>query len=166
MAEPFTLDLTQDPKVIIGTRVFDAPRALVFLAWTEPHHLAQWFGPNGFSLTTHSFAFEPGGTWRFVMHGPDGRDHQNRVVFDEIVPPERIVYHHGNVEGVEPLCFKTVITFEDLEGKTRLTMQGIFPSAEARERVVGEYGKAQMQTLARLDDYVTRLAQDANTDSE
>jgi uncharacterized protein YndB with AHSA1/START domain len=160
VVEKNSLDLSEDPKVIIATRVFDAPPALVFAAWTEPRHLAHWYGPNGFSLTTESFAFRAGGTWRFVMHGPDGRDYSNCVIFDEIVHPERIVYHHRSVEGVEPLCFKTVITFEDLGGKTRLTMQGIFPSAEARERVVREYGKGQMQTLARLDDYVARLAQD------
>ncbi len=140
MAEKFSLDLTQDPKVIAGTRIFDAPRALVFAAWTEPRHLAQWWGPNGFSTTTHSFDFRPGGVWRFVMHGPDGRDYQNRITFDEIVPPERIAYHHGGGDDVEPVQFKTVVTFEDLGGKTKLTMRGIFPSAEERDRVIREYG--------------------------
>lgn len=159
MAEKFSLDLDSDPKVITGTRIFDAPRALVFAAWTEPRHLAQWFGPNGFSLTTHDFDFRPGGTWRFVMHGPDGRDYPNCVIFDEIVPPERIAYHHRSDEiGVELLCFKTVVAFEDLGAKTRLVMQGVFPSAEARERVVHEYGKGQTETLARLADYVEEMA--------
>ncbi len=158
MAEKFSLDLKQDPKVIAGTRIFDAPRALVFSAWTEPRHLAHWFGPNGFSLTTHSFDFRPGGIWRFVMHGPDGRDYQNRITFDEISPPERIAYHHGGGDDVEPVEFKTVVTFEDLGGKTKLTMRGIFPSAEARARVIREYGadKGQVETLARLADYVAR----------
>jgi uncharacterized protein YndB with AHSA1/START domain len=160
----FSLDLDSDPTAIIGTRIFDAPRALVFSAWTEPRHLAQWFGPNGFSLTTKSFDFRAGGTWRFVMHGPDGRDYQNRITFDEIVPPERIVYHHGGAdeEQLEPVQFRTLITFEELGSKTKLTMQGIFPSAEERARVIREYGadKGQVETLARLDTYVARLVQE------
>lgn len=169
MAEKFTLDLTQDPKVIAGTRIFDAPRALIFAAWTEPRHLAQWFGPNGFSLTTHAFDFRPGGVWRFVMHGPDRRDYQNRVTFDEIVPPERIAYHHGGADDVEPVEFRTVVTFEEIDGgKTKLTMQGIFPSPEERARVIREYGadKGQVETLARLADYVARLAQAPKARSE
>jgi len=160
VAEKFSLDLTQDPKAIAGTRIFDAPRALVFSAWTEPRHLAQWWGPNGFSTTTDSFDFRPGGVWRFVMHGPDGRDYQNRITFDEIVPPERIAYHHGGGDDVEPVQFKTLVTFEDLGPKTKLTMLGIFPSAEERDRVIREYGadKGQVQTLARLAEYVDEMA--------
>jgi uncharacterized protein YndB with AHSA1/START domain len=161
VTEKFSLDLTSDPKVIAGTRIFDAPRALVFSAWTEPRHLAQWFGPNGFSLTTHSFEFRPGGTWRFVMHGPDGRDYQNRVTFDEIVPPERLAYHHGGGDDVESVQFKTIVTFEDLGGQTKLTLRGIFPSAKERDRVIREYGadKGQVETLARLAAYVKQLEQ-------
>ncbi len=83
MSDKSSIDLKQDPKVIIGTRVFNAPRALLFEAWTQPRHLAQWWGPNGFSISTHSFDFRPGGIWRFVMHGPDGRVYQNRITFDE-----------------------------------------------------------------------------------
>jgi uncharacterized protein YndB with AHSA1/START domain len=162
VAEKFHLDLTSDPKVIAGTRMFDAPRALVFAAWTEPRHLAQWFGPNGFSLTTHSFDFRPGGVWRFVMHGPDGRDYENRITFDEISPPDRIAYHHGGGDDVEPVQFSTLVTFEDAGGRTKLTMCGTFSSAKERDRVIREYGadKGQVETLARLDDYVARLAQD------
>jgi uncharacterized protein YndB with AHSA1/START domain len=74
MAANSHIDLEQDPRVIVGTREFDAPRALVFEAWTDPKHLSQWWGPNGFTTTTSSFDFRPGGVWRFVMHGPDGRD--------------------------------------------------------------------------------------------
>jgi uncharacterized protein YndB with AHSA1/START domain len=74
-----SIDLDSDPRSIIGSRVLDAPRELVFKAFTDPQHLAAWWGPDGFSLTTHSFDFRVGGVWRFVMHGPDGRDYQNRV---------------------------------------------------------------------------------------
>jgi uncharacterized protein YndB with AHSA1/START domain len=155
-----SLDLEQDPRSIIGTRVFDAPRELVWSVWTDPKHLAQWWGPNGFSTTTSAFDMRPGGVWRFVMHGPDGRDYENRITFDEIVKPERIVYHHGGGGDVEPVQFTTTVTFEDLGGKTRLTMRGVFPSAAERERVIKEYGadKGLVQTMARLGEYLAKLA--------
>jgi uncharacterized protein YndB with AHSA1/START domain len=100
------VDLDRDPRSIIGTREFDAPRALVFSVWTDPKHLAQWWGPFGFTTTTSSFDFRPGGVWLFVMHGPDGRNYQNRITFEEIVPPQRIVYRHGGGDDVEPVQFR------------------------------------------------------------
>jgi uncharacterized protein YndB with AHSA1/START domain len=156
-----SIDLDHDPRSIIGTRVFDAPRKLVFAAFTDPENLARWWGPDGFTTTTSVFEFRPGGVWRFVMHGPDGRDYQNRVTYDEIVPPERIVYHHGGGDDVEPVQFVTTVIFEDLgNDQTRLTWHGEFPSAEARARVVRDYGadKGLVQTMARLDEYVAAMA--------
>jgi len=158
------LDLEQDPRSIIGTRVLDAPRELVFSVWTDPKHLAQWWGPDGFTTTTHAFDFWPGGVWRFVMHGPDGRDYQNRIIFDEIVPPERIVYRHDGGEDVEPVQFAQTVTFEDFgNGQTRLIWHGTFPSVEERARVIREYGadKGLVQTMARLVDYVASMSSDS-----
>lgn len=103
----------------------------------------------------------PGGVWRFVMHGPDGRDYRNRVTYDEVVKPERIVYHHGGGEDAEPVNFRTIVTFEDLGGKrTRLTLRATFPSAEERDRVIKKYGadKGMLETLARLADYLAKRA--------
>ena len=160
MAES-SVDLESDPKVMIGTRVIDAPCDLVWRVWTDPKHLAQWWGPDGFSTTTSAHDFRAGGVWRFVMHGPDGRDYQNRVTFDEIVKPERLRYHHGGGDDVEPVQFRTTVTFEDIGGnKTRVTLRGEFPSAEERARVIREYGadKGLVQTLSRLNEYVSRLA--------
>ena len=90
------------------------------------------------------------------MHGPDGRDYQNRITFDEIVAPERIVYRHGGGDDVEPVQFKQTLTFEDLGGKTRLTWHGVFPTAEERARVIKDYGadKGLAQTMARLAEFV------------
>ena len=156
MAERNSIDLDSDPRAIIGTRVLDAPRTLVFAAWSDPKHLAQWWGPNGFTTTTHAFDFRAGGVWRFVMHGPDGRDYQNRITFDEIVAPERIVYRHRGGDDVEPVQFNTTVLFEDLGSKTKLVWRGVFPSAEDRARVIKEYGadSGLVQTIARLADYV------------
>jgi uncharacterized protein YndB with AHSA1/START domain len=157
MAAPSSIDLGSDPRSIIGIREFDAPRELVFSAWTDSRHLAQWWGPNGFTTTTSSFDFRPGGVWRFIMHGPDGRDYQNRVTFEEIVPPQRIVYRHGGGDDVEPVQFRQTVLFEDLGGRrTRIVWRGDFPSAAERDRVIKEYGadKGLTQTMARLADYV------------
>ncbi len=159
MAEKSSIDLESDPKVMVGSRLIDAPRDLVWSVWTDPKHLAQWWGPDGFTTTTSAFDFKPGGLWRFVMHGPDGRDYENRITFDAIVKPERLEYHHGGGDDVEPVQFRTTVTFEDLGGKTRVTLRGAFPSAEERARVIKEYGadKGLVQTLTRLDQYVTKL---------
>jgi uncharacterized protein YndB with AHSA1/START domain len=154
-----SIDLDSDPKVMVGTRLLDAPRELVWSVWTDPKHLAQWWGPDGFRTTTSTFDFKPGGVWRFVMHGPDGRDYENRITFDEIVKPERIAYHHGGGDDVEPVQFRTTVTFDDLGVKTRVTLRGVFPSVEERARVIREYGadKGLVQTLARLGEYVETL---------
>jgi uncharacterized protein YndB with AHSA1/START domain len=146
-------------RSIITTRLFDAPRELVFEAFTEPQHLAHWWGPNGFTLTVHSMEVRPGGTWRFVMHGPDGTDYENRIVYDEVVRPERLVYRHGGGDEVEPVQFHVTVTFEDEGGKTRLTMRALFPSAAERERVAKKYGAVEgaQQTLARLAEHLAAL---------
>ena len=159
MAATNSIDLDSDPKVMVGTRLLDAPRDLVWSVWTDPKHLAQWWGPDGFRTTTSAFDFQPGGVWRFVMHGPDGRDYENRITFDEIVKPDRIAYHHGGSDDVEPVQFRTTVTFDDLGDKTRVTFRGAFPSAEERARVIREYGadKGLTQTLARLGAYVEGL---------
>jgi uncharacterized protein YndB with AHSA1/START domain len=94
------------------------------------------------------------------MHGPDGRDYQNRITFDEIVKPERLVYHHDGDDDVEPVLFRTTVTFEELTGeRTKLIMRAVFPSAAERDRVIRDYGADQgaMQTLSRLGDHLATL---------
>jgi len=86
-------------REIVMTRVFDAPRELVFQAWTDPMHVAQWWGPEGFSTTIHEMDVRPGGVWRLTMHGPDGRDYKNKMVFLEVARPERLVYKARSRKG-------------------------------------------------------------------
>jgi uncharacterized protein YndB with AHSA1/START domain len=154
-----SLDLN-DPKVIEAVRLLDAPCPLVWAAFSDPEHIARWWGPDGFSLTTQSFDMRPGGVWRFVMHGPDGRDYQNRITFIEVVEPERIVYRHGGGEDVEPVQFTVATTFEDADGKTRLTWRMTFPTAQHRDEVIKTYGadKGLVQTLARLSEHLARVS--------
>jgi uncharacterized protein YndB with AHSA1/START domain len=161
-----SIDLDTDSRSIIGSRLLDAPRELVFSAFTDPEHLSQWWGPDGFTTTTRSFEFRPGGVWRFVMHGPDGRDYQNRITYEEIARPERIVYRHGGETDVEPVQFIQTLTFEALgRARTRLTWHGRFPTAEERARVVKIYNadKGLSQTMARLADYVATMATEKTT---
>jgi uncharacterized protein YndB with AHSA1/START domain len=138
-------------REIVVTRVFDAPRALVFKAWTDPKHLGRWWGPNGFSITTHEMEFKPSGVWRFVMHGPDGRDYQNKVVYVEIAESERLIYRH--VSGPQ---FQMTVTFADDGDKTMLTARMLFESAALRDKVIEEFGAIEglKQTLGRLADFL------------
>ena len=146
-------------REIVATRLLDAPRALVFKAWTDPEHIGQWWGPKGFTTTTYKMDAKPGGVWRFVMHGPDGVDYQNKITYLEIVEPERLVYEHGGDEDVEPVSFRVTVTFEEFAGKTRLTVRMLFPSAKARDFTVEKYGAAEGlgQTLDRLGAYLVKM---------
>jgi uncharacterized protein YndB with AHSA1/START domain len=148
---PDTASSNEDRELVM-TRDFDAPRDLVFQAWTDPAHLPQWFGPNGFSLTVHEIDVRPGGMWRFIMHGPDGTDYSNRVVYQEIVRPERLVYLHGEDVDDDPGAFHVTVRFEEVDGRTRMTQKILFNTAAQREGVVAfgavELGKQTMERLA------------------
>ena len=145
----FTVD--EESRSISGTRVFDAPRELVFDVWTDPNHIANWWGPRGFTTTTHVMDVRPGGEWRFIMHGPDGTDYDNEIVYLEVVRPERLVYTHGPAP-----IFDVTVTFTEEGGKTRVTMRSIFASAAVRDQVAEEFGaiEGMNETLDRLVEYV------------
>ena len=81
--KPESASSTAD-RELVAVRVFDAPRETVYRMWTDPEHLGRWWGPRGFTTTTHSMEMKPGGVWRLVMHGPDGRDYQNKITYVEI----------------------------------------------------------------------------------
>lgn len=146
----------QDEREIRLDRIFDAPRELVFEAWTRREHIGQWWGPNGFTTTTYEMDVRPGGVWRFMMHGPDGTDYPNRIVYEEVVPAERLVYAHGDFETT---LFHVTVTFTVEGGRTRVRMRLLFPTAEARDYVVREHGAIEggRQTLGRLEQYLATL---------
>lgn len=148
---------TADREIVI-TRVLNAPCELVFKVWTEPEHVAQWWGPTGFTNTIQQMDVKAGGTWRFIMHGPDGVDYTNRIVFTEVTEPNRLVYIHGSDEEDDPDRFTVTITFEKQDGKTKLTMYSLFPSVEQRNKVVEEYGAIEggNQTMDRLEEYLAK----------
>jgi uncharacterized protein YndB with AHSA1/START domain len=146
---------TADREMVI-TRLINAPRELVWKAWTDPKHVVHWWGPNGFTNTIHEMNVKPGGVWRFMMHGPNGMDFPNKIVFNEVVKPERLAYTHSSDDENDPNIFQTTITFEDRDGKTWLTMRAVFTTAEELNRVIKEYGAKEggIQTLNRLEEYL------------
>jgi uncharacterized protein YndB with AHSA1/START domain len=149
---------TADREIVVS-RTIEGPRALVFQMYTEVRHLARWWGPDGFTTTTHAFEFRVGGVWDFVMHGPDGTDYPNRIEWLEIVPPERIVLLHGAGPG-DPSAFVSTITLAEREGATEVTMRTVFDTREQRDEAVERYGAIEggKQTLGRLGAYVASLA--------
>ncbi len=149
---------TADREIVLS-RVFDAPRELVFRAWTDARHIAQWWGPNGFTTTVQEMDVRPGGVWRFVMHGPDGVDYPNLIVFHEVAAPERLVFTHSSGEEGDA-GFEVTITFdEDEAGKTRLRLRQLFATAAERDYVAREYHAIEMgnQTLDKFGAYLSGL---------
>ena len=143
----------EEPELRIA-RVFDAPRAMVFKAWTEPARLAQWWGPRGFSLPSCQIDLRPGGSYRFTMLGPDGDEHWSQGVFREIVEPERIVMAGCWVDRagnpISPQSVITVILEEDGE-KTKLTLHHrVFESEASREA----HRRGWISSMERLAEYL------------
>ena len=154
-AEPATAD-----REIVISRVIDAPRELVFEAFTRVRHLSRWWGPEGFTTTTtRSFAFRVGGEWDFVMHGPDGTDYQEWITWMEIVPPARIALVHGESRD-DPNAFESTLAFAPHGTATRIVMRTVFPTKQLRDQAVEEYHAIEggEQTLINLAAYVTDLA--------
>jgi uncharacterized protein YndB with AHSA1/START domain len=132
---------------------------------TDPTQVAQWWGPRGFTTTIKKMDVRPGGTWRHVMHGPDGTNYPNHCVFKEIVKPERIVYtNSGGKKGAPGIQFVSTWSFAALAtGKTRVTIHMVFPTAEARDTVVKVYGaiKGGRETLGRLAKHLPTMRREA-----
>ncbi|MCC6928371.1 MAG: SRPBCC domain-containing protein [Gemmatimonadaceae bacterium] len=136
------------------TRVYDAPVSLVWDAWTKDEHVGQWWGPRGFSLTTHSKDLRPGGTWVYTMHGPDGKDWPNFTRYHEVEPRAKLVYDHGASSADAKPMFRVTATFKDIGGKTELDMRMTLATAEeaaqARAFVKSAGGNGTWDRLAEF----------------
>ncbi len=149
-------------REIVISRLFNAPRELVWTAWTDPNQVTKWWGPRGFTTTTESMDVRPGGQWIYTMHGPDGTIYPNKIVYREIVKPDRIAYDHGGGEGdLADADFLTTVTFEAQGGKTKVTMRSLFATKAARDLVVEKYGAIEggNQHLDCLGEYLATIAQ-------
>lgn len=142
-------------REIFVSRMIEAPRGLVFEAYSEVRHLSKWFGPTGFTTTTHTFEFRLGGVWDYMMHGPDGTDFPNHVEYLEISPPERIVMRHGSRRD-DPDAFVSTVSFDERADGCEVTLRSVFKTKEQRDRVVDLYHAIEgaEQTLSRLAVYV------------
>lgn len=139
---------------IVLTRVFDAPRRMVFDALTKPELLKRWFGPRGWSLAVCDVDLKPGGAWRFVLRGPDGRDMGMSGVYREITPPDRLIY----TEAYDDYPGESLVTTNLTEqaGKTTLAANVMYPSKDVRDAVIQsgmEHGAAE--TYDRLSELLT-----------
>lgn len=137
-------------------RVFDAPRELVWRAYTQVEHLVHWWGPDGFTTIYHEYDVRPGGIAKFTMRGPDGKEWPNKMWFHEVVKPARLVFDHGDFE--KP-WFKVTVTFDPHDTGTRLVARLVFPSVEAcaaaKARGAVEGGR---QTYEKLANYLREMS--------
>lgn len=139
-------------RELFTSRLFDAPRERVFRAFSDPSHLARWWGPKGFTNTFEELDLRPGGHWRFVMHGPDGGNYKNESVFD-VVESDRVVFRH-----ITAPYFEMTITFTEEGGKTRVGWQQVFNSTEERDRIARFAGDANEQNLDRWEAELKKMA--------
>lgn len=137
-------------------RVYDAPVKAVWDAWTDPKQAAKWWGPRGFTITTHSKDLRVGGSWRYTMHGPDGKDWPNVTKYFEVETYKKLVYDHGGTDDTPPL-FRVSVTFSDEKGKTKMDMRMILPNPEAAAEIA-KFVKAAggNSTWDRLAEYVEK----------
>lgn len=156
--------LTTDNQIVVS-RIIQAPRSLVFKAFSDPEYIRNWWGPRGFTTTTKSMDFRNGGTWRYTMHGPDGTDYPNRIKYLYIHEPDCLIYKHDNdgTEDFEPIDFHTTITLEAFGpdgAQTKITLRSVFPSTEARDLVSKKYGAVEggIEHVTRLAEYLAKQA--------
>jgi uncharacterized protein YndB with AHSA1/START domain len=146
-------------NTISVTRTYDAPLNAVWEAWTNPEEVAQWWGPRGFSLTTHSHDLRTGGHWHYTMHGPDGTNYENTTHYLEVAPRQRMVYDHGGHKDRPPL-FRVTALFTERAGRTQLDMSMMFATPEIADEMRGFIKQAGGEgTWDRLAEYLgKRLA--------
>jgi uncharacterized protein YndB with AHSA1/START domain len=151
---------TNESKEIRIIRIYDAPVQAVWDAWTDPAQVAQWWGPRGFSITTHSKDLRTGGHWTYTMHGPDGTDWPNSTKYLEVQPLAKLVYDHGGSDDRPPL-FRVTVLFSEVDGKTRMDMTMGLESAEAaaQTRVFIKQAGGN-STWDRLAEYLAKRLSD------
>lgn len=138
------------------TRLFDAKLPLVWDAWTDPEQVAVWWGPRGFSLTTHAKDLRPGGHWRYTMHSPDGTDYPNVTHYCEVEKYAKLVYDHGATDNTPPL-FRVTVLFTAVGEKTKMDLTMRCETAEAAENISVMIKKAGGGTTwDRLAEYVEK----------
>jgi uncharacterized protein YndB with AHSA1/START domain len=152
----------QVPSELILERTFNAPRELVFKVWTDPTHLAKWWGPKDFTTTVETLEVRPGGTLLVTMHGADGLVIPMKGVFQEVTPPERLIFITSSFEdeaGNAQLEVRNTITFVEVDGKTKLTVQAlVLKSTPAVAGSLAEMEEGWNQSLDRLAETLSEVS--------
>ena len=149
---------TPSDREIEMTRLFDAPRQLVFDAFTNPAHVPHWFGPRGWSVPVCEIDLRPGGSWRYVLSGPEGEEMGMSGVYKEITPPERIV----TTESFDDYPGESLntLTLTEEDGKTRYTVTVLYADTETRDAVLASgMSEGAAETLERLAEHLEALAE-------
>ena len=160
MSAPPNMRIEIVENEVVYTRVFAAPRDLVFMASPRPEHVRQWWGPNRYTMTLCEINLRPGGRYRFVHRGPDGNEYPFKGVYRQIVPPERLVYTQiFDVPGMSGHELLVTGTLDERDGGTLFTGRLLFESTEDRIAAM-ETGMAEgiAETLDRLEEHPAALA--------
>ncbi|RJQ61675.1 MAG: polyketide cyclase [Stygiobacter sp.] len=144
---------TEDREIKIF-RVLNAPIELVWKVWTDSNHIANWWGPRGFTNTITKMEVEPGGEWDLIMHGPDGTDYKNKSIFTEVIKHKKLVYEHQSSPK-----FIASIEFESAGSKTNLSWHMLFESKEQFIQVVKTFkaDEGLKQNVDKLEEYLSKM---------
>jgi len=154
--DPKKMD-TKDPatsdRELHLNKILDAPIELVWRVFTEPDHLANWWGPDGFTNTIETMDVKPGGDWVLTMHGPDGKNYKNRAIYREVIPLEKIVFDHFAPD------FTTTLLFEPRGTQTSLSWKMVFETVELFTIVVKTFkaDEGLVQNINKLADYLLKV---------
>jgi len=137
-------------------KTFEAPIDLMWKVWTDPEHIVNWWGPDGFSTTIHKIDFQEGGEWKLTLHGSDGTNYPNRSIFIEIITRKKIVFEHFNPH------FITTVIFESTGAETQVDWTLLFDSAEMCETIIKAHKaeEGQKQNIEKLEKYISKLYND------
>ncbi|MDB5018450.1 MAG: polyketide cyclase [Mucilaginibacter sp.] len=144
---------TSDREIFLSRKI-NAPIELVWEVWTKPEHIANWWGPNGFTNTIDMMDVVPGGEWHLVMHGPDGTDYINKSIFKEVIPFKKIVYQHVSSPGLI-----ATVEFEAQGEQTLINWHMLFETVEQFIKVVKVHKavEGQKQNVDKLEVYLSGL---------
>lgn len=151
MGNEKNMNNTSDREIVV-TRILNATRERVFKAWTDPIHLANWWGPKDFRNTFDVFEPKPSGAWQFTMHGPDGTDYKNESEFVE-VSAGKIVFDH-----ITPPKFRMITTLEDQPGKTKIIFRQVFDDVEDCRKLKKFLPEANEQNMDRLEVELSKMS--------
>jgi uncharacterized protein YndB with AHSA1/START domain len=154
LMELFEIADASPDRVIVSERVFHAPLSTVYKAWTDPLHLAKWWGPKGFTNSFDEYDLRPGGKWKFTMHGPENGHYPNECVFVDIVPNEQLLW-----DRISKPHFKVLVNFSEEQNGTRVVFKMIFYTAEESNKLRNFVPEKNEENFDRLEEELSKMYQ-------